>query len=145
MVSGSVERQGSGYGLSIKATQAITGVVITSATGRAASKDRVLSVATGLADKVREALGDETSDDAKRFAMDTLSATSLDVVRHYAAGMQALSNGKSEDALQRFSEAVTLDPKFGIGYHLMAVSSRNLDRYEDAQKYSKRPFAILTG
>ena len=89
-----MDRQGSRYGVSVKATQAVTGKVIASATERASSKDKVLGVATSLAAKVREALGDDTSDSAKRFAMDTLSATSLDVVREYAGAMEALSRSK---------------------------------------------------
>ena len=95
VLSGSVDRQGSRYGVSVKATQAVTGNVIASATERASSKDKVLGVATSLASKVREALGDDTSDSAKRFAMDTLSATSLEVVREYAGAMEALSRSKN--------------------------------------------------
>jgi hypothetical protein len=46
VLSGSLDRQGSGYGVSVKATQAVTGNVITSATNRASNKDQVLGAAT---------------------------------------------------------------------------------------------------
>ena len=47
---------------------------------------------TRVSQKVlRQALGDETSDANQRFAMDTLTATSLDVVRDYADAMDALA------------------------------------------------------
>jgi eukaryotic-like serine/threonine-protein kinase len=137
VLSGSVERQGGGYRVSVKAIQPVTGDVITSVSGRASNKDQVLGVATTLATEVREALGDRTSDAAQRFAMDTLSATSLEVVPHYAAAMQALSNGKFEEARQSFSKAVALDPTFGIGYHGLAVASRNLGKHQDAEKYAQ--------
>ena len=65
VLSGSVDRQGSGYGVSVKATHAVTGNVITSAKNRASSKDQVLGAATKLASEVREALGDDTSDSAQ--------------------------------------------------------------------------------
>ena len=94
-------------------------------------------MATSLADTVREALGDDTSDSAQRFAMETLSATSLDAVREYARGMEAMSASKFDDALQSFSKAVALDPKFGIAYGAMAATSRNLERQQDAEKYAK--------
>jgi tetratricopeptide (TPR) repeat protein len=145
VLSGSVDRQGSRYGVSVKATQAVTGNVIASATERTSSKDKVLGVATSLAAKVREALGDDTSDSAKRFAMDTLSATSLDVVRQYAAAMEALSRSKFDEALQGFSKAATLDPNFGLAYAGMAITSRNLDRQEDAEKYVKEAIRHLDG
>ena len=137
VISGSVDRQGSGYGISVRATQAVKGDVITSATGRASSKDQVVPVATKLAIAIRKALGDETSSSAQIFAMDTLSATSLDVVRQYAVATEALSNGKYEDALRDFSKSVQMDPNFGMGYQGMALVSRNLDKPQDAEKYIK--------
>ena len=39
---------------------------------------------------VRKALGDDTSDSAQMFAMASLSTTSLEVLRHYAAGKGSL-------------------------------------------------------
>ena len=145
VVSGSVARQGSGYEIAVKATQAVTGNVLASTSRRASSKDQALSVITRLATEVREALGDDTSDDTKRFANETLSATSLEVVRHYASAMGAMSNGKFEDALRSYAKAVALDPKFGIGYQGMAVASRGLDRQQDAEKYIKQALEQVDG
>ena len=135
VLSGAIEKQGSGYGVSVKAAQTVTGNVIASAKGRASSKDDVLATATNLVAAVRKALGDETSESAQMFAMASLSATSLDVVRHYAAAMESASNNKFEDARQSISKAVELDPKFGIGYQVLAVASRNLGQLQDAEKY----------
>ena len=104
VVSGSLDRQGSGYRLSARAVQAVTGNVISSAQGTASDKERVLSEATKLVTVVRQALGDDTSDSAQLFAMASLSATSLDVVRHYAAAQDAASNGKFEEARQECVE-----------------------------------------
>jgi tetratricopeptide (TPR) repeat protein len=143
VLSGSVERQGSRYAVSVKAVQAVTGNVIASATNRTSRKEQVLSVATTLADGVREALGDDTSDSAQRFAMETLTATSLDAVREYARGMEAMSGSKFEDALQSFSKAVALDPKFGVAYGAMAATSRNLERQQDAEKYAQEAIRHL--
>ena len=135
VLSGSVQRQGSGYGIALKATRAMTDDVIANVSGRASSKDQVLGVATSLASDVREALGDDTSDEAKQFATDRLSATSLDVVRYYAAGTAGLHSNKPEEALRNFQAAVEVDPKFGFGYYGLAIASRNLDRHADAEKY----------
>jgi tetratricopeptide (TPR) repeat protein len=146
VLSGSLNRRGNGYALSVRAAQAVTGEVITTAEDRASNKDRVLSVATKLATEVREALGDEsTSDSAQRFAMETLSATSLDVVREYAGAMEAISRSRFDDALQGFSKAVALDPNFGLGYAGMASASRNLDRLQDAEKYITEAVRHLDG
>ncbi len=137
VLSGSVSRQGDGYAVSVKAAQAVTGDVITTAEDRAGSKEQVLAVATDLATTVREALGDDTSDAAQRFAMETLSATSLDVVKDYAAAMSALSDNRPEDARQSFQKALNRDPNFGLAYAGMAIASRNIGQQQEAEKHIK--------
>ncbi len=135
VLAGSIARDGSGYGLTLKATESVTGNVIIDASGRAAGKDQVLSVATTLGNRVRTALGDETSDSAQRFATETLSSTSLDVVREYAMAMQALSNSKFDEARRSFGQAVKLDPNFGLAYAGMAIASSNMGQPQEAATY----------
>ena len=45
--------------------------------------------------------------------------------------------------MRSFSKAVEIDPNFGIGYLGLAATSRNLDRHEDAEKYSKMALSHL--
>ncbi len=145
VLSGSLDPQGSGYTVSARATRAVTGDVITSATETAASRDQILGAVTKLATTIRQALGDDTSDSAQRFAMDTLSATSIEVVRDYAAAMDALSRSRFDEARQGFERAVTRDPTFGLAYAGMAIASRNLDDQQDAEKYVKEAVRHLDG
>jgi tetratricopeptide (TPR) repeat protein len=145
VLSGSLRREGDGYSISVKATQAVTGDVITSATSAASSKEQVLAATTGLAATVRQALGDDRSESAQRFATQTFSATSLEVVRAYAAAAEALSRSNSEEALQGFSKSVALDPNFGLGHAGMAIASYNLDRMQDAEKYIREAVSHLDG
>jgi eukaryotic-like serine/threonine-protein kinase len=79
------------------------------------------------------------------FAMETLSTTSLEVVRHFAAALEASTNNKFADAFESFSKAVALDPKFGAGYIGMAAMSRNLGRPQEAQKYTEEALRYLDG
>jgi tetratricopeptide (TPR) repeat protein/tRNA A-37 threonylcarbamoyl transferase component Bud32 len=138
VISGSLDRQGNRYDVSVRAVQTVTGKEITTETQRASNKTEVLKAVATLATSVREALGDEaTSDAGRRFALEALSATSLDAVHEYARGLEALSASRFEEALQRFSNAVKLDPNFGGAYGGMAVASSNLDRRQDAEKYMK--------
>lgn len=137
VLSGRLARDGSGYGLTLVATESVTGTVITTTSARAAGKDQVVGVAAELGNRVRTALGDDTSDSAQRFASDTLSATSLDVVREYAQAMQALSNSKFDDARTAFRRATTLDPNFGLAYAGMAIASANMGQPQEAETYVK--------
>jgi tetratricopeptide (TPR) repeat protein len=137
VVSGSLDRDGDRYKLSVKATQAVTGNVIQIAEDTASKKDQVLFSTTKLAGTMRKALGDDTSDSAQRFAMETLSAASLEAVREYATGMDALSVAKYEDALRSFAKAVDVDQNFGAAYLGMAVAARSLGQQQEGEKYIK--------
>ena len=145
ILSGSVERKGDGYDISLKAAEPITGNVTVTARNSATNKQQVPEVVTKLATTVRKVLGDKTSESAQLFAMRSVSATSLDVVSHYAAGIQLQSTGKYEEARQRFLKAVELDPKFGLGYQNLAIMSRNVGQLQDAEKYSKEALRYLDG
>jgi tetratricopeptide (TPR) repeat protein len=136
VLAGSVGRQGDGYSVSMRATQAVTGEVITEEEDVASSKDQVLAVSTDLATRVRRALGDDTSDSAQRFAMETLTATSLEAVHDYANGQLALSNNRNEEAIKNFSQAVGRDPDFGAAYSGMSIAYRNMGEQQNAEKFA---------
>ena len=138
MVSGGLDRHGAEYRLSLRAVQIITGKTIVNADETASSKDEVLFAVTKLGTAVRRALGDSTSESAQRFSMETLTAASLEAVHEYAAALDLLSQGKLEEALQHFSQAVDLDANFGLAYAGMAAVSHNLGRGQDAEKFIKQ-------
>jgi len=145
VLSGSIAPRGNGFAIAVKAARAITGDVVADETATASSRDQVLPVATQLVTEVRRALGDETSDAAQMFAMASLSATSLDVVRHYAAAQESMSNNRFEAARTSYARTVELDPKFGIGYQGLAVVSRNLGNLQDAEQYINQALQYLDG
>jgi serine/threonine protein kinase/tetratricopeptide (TPR) repeat protein len=145
VLSGSIARQGNGYVVSVKTSQSVTGEEIASVSDRASNKGEVLEVATRLMTSVRQALGDEASESAQMFAMASLSTTSLDVVGHYAAGREAGSHNRYEEARRSYSRAVELDPKFGIGYQALAGVSLNLGNQQDAEKYIREALRYLEG
>ena len=145
VLSGSVDRRGSGYEVTIKAAETVTGKVVASDSSRASNKEQVLEAATKLATSVRTALGDETSDSAQLFAMRSVSTTSLEVYRHYAAAIEAQSDGKLDQAVQNYQKTVDLDPNFGLGYQGLALLARNLGRLEEASKYSDEALKRVDG
>lgn len=143
VVSGSLRRRGDGYEISVRAIQPVTGKMIATATENATEKTQVLGMATTLAIAVRKALGDNTSDSAQRFAMDTLTAASLEAVHDYALGQEALSNNRNDEAIRSYAQAVTRDPNFGAAYTGMAMASVNIGQQEDAEKYAKEAIRHL--
>ena len=145
VVSGSVAPRGGGYRIAAKATEPATGRVIVTRSEDAAGKDQVLEAATRLMARIRTALGDETPESAQLFAMRSVSASSLEVVRHYTAAMEAQADGQFEAARQSYLKAVEQDPNFALGYQGLAAVSQNLDRPEDADKYINEALKHLDG
>jgi eukaryotic-like serine/threonine-protein kinase len=145
VLSGSIARRGNDYEISVKAADVATDHVLSSVQGRTSNKDQVLGTTTKLVTTIRRALGDETSDSAQLFAMRGVSATSLDVLRHYAAAIEAQSDGKMEGARSSYQKTVELDPNFGLGYQGLALISRNLGRLQDADKYTTEALKHLEG
>ena len=145
VLAGAIEPRGTGYEISVKVVQAVTGEEISTARGRASGKDDVLEASARLMANVRKALGDRTSISDQLFAMRSVTTSSLEVVQHYAAGMQAQANGNYEEALKNFSKAVELDPEFGLAYQGLASTSRNLGRLQDADKYTNETLKHLGG
>jgi tetratricopeptide (TPR) repeat protein len=143
VLAGSIARSGNGYEIALKALQTVTGNVLATLTSTASNKDDVLETATELAASVRKVLGDRTSESDQLFAMRSISASSLEVVSYYAAAVEAQSKANFELAIQNFSQAVKLDPTFGLAYQGLAAMSRNLGRIEDAEKYSKEALRYL--
>jgi tetratricopeptide (TPR) repeat protein len=134
VVGGSIERRDQGYRLQATARQAVTGKVVARAERDASARDGVLAAVGRLSEEIRQRLGDESSDSEQRFAMDTLTATSLDVVHDYAVAMEALSSSQFEAARANFQRAVERDPAFGLAYAGRAIASANLGKQQEARK-----------
>ena len=145
VLAGTIEPSGRGYRISVKATRSVTGDTITSAAAIASSRDQVLEASTRLMTRVRNDLGDDESQSAQMFAMTSLSATSLEVVRHFATAIEAQSNSRFDEARDSLLEAIKLDPNFGIGYQSLAVVSRNLGDLEAAQEYIEEAVRNIDG
>lgn len=143
VVSGTLQSQGTGYELLLKAVRSVTGETVANTQVEAANKDQVLFAATKAAAAIRQALGDNTSESDQLFAMETITATSIEAVHDYSEGMEALTRGKNDDAMQSFSKAVDLDQNFGLAYAGKAIAARNSGTDEDAVPYIKQAISHI--
>ena len=138
IVSGSLNKRGSGYNLSVKAIDAVTGKTLASSDVNATNKDELLLEIPKLAVPIRQALGDTTPKSVQlAAAQGTLSTDSVEALHEYSVGMEQQFQGKWADALQSFSKASQLDPNFARAYAGMAAAAGNLGQIQDAEKYAK--------
>jgi eukaryotic-like serine/threonine-protein kinase len=134
VVSGSVDRRGSDYQLSLRAVQTVTGKLLANTEATAPNKDQVLFAVTKLGSAARKALGDTTSESGQRLSMETLSAANLEAVHEYAIGLDTLSAGRFAEAQAHLQQAVELDTNFGMAYTILASAARNQGRFQEAEQ-----------
>lgn len=138
IVTGSLSKHGSGYNLSVKAIDAVTGKTLTSADANTANKDALLLEVPKLAVPIRQALGDTTPKSVQLNASQgTFATDNLEAVHQYSVGMEQQFQGKWADSLQSFTKATQLDPNFARAYAGMAAASANLGQQSDSEKYAK--------
>jgi tetratricopeptide (TPR) repeat protein len=136
IITGALSSRGSGYSLSLKAIDTVTGKIVATSDVNTASKDDLLLAVPKLAAPIRKALGDAMPESVQvEKTRGALTAASLEVVHQYGIGMEQLFAGNSEEALRSFSNAVALDPNFARAYAGMASASGNLGKTKDAEKY----------
>ena len=145
VLSGAVEKQGARYQISMKVTQAVEDRVVADVSARAASADDVIPTATRLVGEVREELGDRTTETDPLFAQRSLSASSVEVLRYYAAAQNASASNKWPEAQEHLLKALQVDPNFGLGYLLLSGVSRNLGNAQAANDYVKQAMSHLDG
>jgi serine/threonine protein kinase/Tfp pilus assembly protein PilF len=138
IVTGSLSKHGSGYSLTVKAIDALTGKTLASGSVHTETKDALLLEVPQLAVPIRQALGDSTPKSVQLTAMlGTFSTDSVEAVHQYSVGEEQQLQGKWDDALQSFSKATQLDPNFSRAYAGMAAASGNLGQLDAAEKYAK--------
>ena len=135
VITGTLNRRGNGYELSVEALDANTGNMIASSSITAATKDDLLLAIPKLAVPIRKQLGDNTPASLQLdAARGPFTASSLEVVHQYAQGMEQQASGNMQGALQSFSQAVQLDPNFARAYAGLASVEGNLGQTQAAEK-----------
>jgi tetratricopeptide (TPR) repeat protein len=143
VVSGSLDPQGSGFIVRVKAMRTVTGDPIATVEDNASNRDQVMFVAGKLVGSVRKAFGDETPEASQRYALETFTNTSLEVLHEYVMAGQALTDGNAEEAFRRYSRTADLDENFAMAYRGMAFASQNMHQSQDAEKYIKLALAHI--
>ena len=143
VLSGAVDKQGSRYQISMKVTQVVDGNVVADVHARASTAEDVIPTATQLVGDVRTALGDRTTATDPIFAQRSLSVSSPDVLRYYAAAQNASADNKWNEAQEYVQKALAIDPNFGLGYVLLSSASRNLGNVQAANDYIEKAMSHM--
>ncbi len=143
VLAGSVGAAGSGYGVSVRAIDAVNGTQVAAAEGTADAKAGVLAAVGEMATRLRRELGDTTaagSDDSTREAFTTAS---LEAARAYVLGQELNAAGKFNEAIVHYQQAVQLDPNFGRAYSGWANAAFRAGRPDEADQLWKKAITLM--
>jgi serine/threonine protein kinase/tetratricopeptide (TPR) repeat protein len=143
IVSGLIEKKGSGYVVRARAFQNATGRIVMETDEEASDKKSVLGVVEKIAARTRRALGDSTPESVQLSAAGTFTTSSLEAAHAYALAQDLQWSGKWEEAIPLYEQAVQLDPNLGRAYAGLASTSANMGRRKDAEKYYQLALAHI--
>ena len=141
VVRGEVASKSKGYLLSAGLLDPVSGTPVWARDVGADSKTEVLGAVTMLADGMRRALGDTTSEAARIAEAETFTSSSLEAAHAYATGQGALYDGNANEAIAHYEHAIRLDPDLGRAYAGIAVARHALGQSDEAEKYFKLAMA----
>ena len=145
IVSGLIAKKGSGYVVSARALQNATGRLVMETKEDAADKKDVLSVIGKIAAQTRRALGDTTPEALQIAAAETYTTQSLEAAHDYALAQDLQWQGKWNEAIQHYLQAVQFDSNFGRAYAGLAAVNNNRGQPREAQKYYGMAMSHLGG
>lgn len=121
LLSGSLVRVGSEFLLSVEATACATGESIAAGKIRVGNESEVLGAMDTLSRRLRSSLG-ESSRQIAQFQVPLVLATtsSLQALRAYTQGLQAIDSGDLKGAQILFERAIALDPNFASAWKALS-------------------------
>jgi tetratricopeptide (TPR) repeat protein len=142
---GSITKAGSGYEVSVRAVDAELGTELASASASASTKGDVLSAISRVARSLQTELGGVSPESVGAQAAETFTASSIEAMQAYTRAQELSSQGKSDEALAAYREALQLDPALGRAHAGMGAVYAALGQdaeakasYDEALKYLDR-------
>ena len=117
VLEGSITRLGSQYVLGLRARDCHTGDMLDEEQAQAERKEDILNALNQIAAKFRTRVGESLSAIEKHGTpLAEATTSSLEALKAYSMGLQALSSTGSAKALPLFKRATEIDPKFAMAY-----------------------------
>lgn len=128
-VNGSVEKDGEGYALRLKAAHCADGEEFASSKAAAAGKKSVLPAWGTAVSALREKFGEEPAA-MKRFDLPLERATSasLEAVASFSEGRRLVREKGALDGVPALKKAIELDSRFALAHSNLAVAYYNLNQ-----------------
>jgi tetratricopeptide (TPR) repeat protein len=142
-IAGSITNLGNNYVIGLQAVNCSTGDLLAQQQVQETGKERVLDGLSRAAGKLRETLGESISS-VRKFDIPLAQATtpSLEALRAFSIGDDALASGNYVTAVSWFQRAIANDPNFALAYGSLWAAYGNLGEINLAQENVKKAFEL---
>jgi serine/threonine protein kinase/tetratricopeptide (TPR) repeat protein len=143
MVTGSIAALGSQYVIGLKAATCDTGDVLADTQEQAAGKEAVLKALDAAAASLRSKLG-ESLGSVQKYAtpVEEVTTPSLEALKAYSLGVEALYRKGAAEALPFLKRAVELDPNFAAAYRLLSYSYFELCEFRLSAENARKAYDL---
>lgn len=144
VIHGAIAQVGAPYQITLRALACASAETLASTEAEAADKSAVLETLGTASLRLRARLGEALSS-VRRFdtPLEQATTSSLDALKAYSEGMQALWSGRDPiSALPHFRRAVELDPEFALAYGALTIEYIHLGESRIAAGYARQAYAL---
>jgi hypothetical protein len=144
MISGSIERLGTAYAITLQATNCQSGEVLARGQLQAEDKEHLLHAVRAVGGEIRVKLGESLSFIQKLDRpFEQVTTPSLEVFQAFARGMEESASQGSFPALPFFQRAIELDPDFALAYFFRGIMYHNVGDLEITDEYKRKAFSLI--
>ena len=143
VVSGWIASSDKGYAITTWTMDPVKSERIAEADVTIESKADVLNAVQSLANKLIPQMGDISPESLKTLSSEIFTATSLEAMKSYTQAQDLADQGKDEEAIPIYLEAIQKDPNLGRAHAGLAVVYRNRRNKIEANKYYQKAMTLL--
>jgi len=142
-LDGSIALIGTRYLLTLNAVNCSNGELLASTEAEAKDKSHVLDALGRTASEIRGKLGESLASVQKYdVPLEDVATPSLDALRAYSLGRQALASNRAADSVALYQRAITLDPNFAMAYLGLGVDEFNMDETSLAAENVQKAYQL---
>jgi serine/threonine protein kinase/tetratricopeptide (TPR) repeat protein len=142
-IAGSIDSQGSGYSLELKAANCETDDPLAGEQATVTSKEKVVNALGMAASKLRGELGESLAT-VQKFNVPLAQATtsSLEALKAYSLGKKTEQEKGPAGSLPYYQRAIELDPNFAMGFRALGDQYAGLGQLKRANNYYTKAFQL---
>ena len=142
-LDGSIAQIGTRYLLTLNAINCSNGELLASTEAEASDKSHVLDALGRIASEIRGKLGESLASVQKYdVPLEDVATPSLEALRAYSLGRQALASNRAADSVALYQRAITLDPNFAMAYLGLGVDEFNMDETSLAAENVEKAYQL---